>query len=196
MRAAQFQNTVEYPIGHLALAQTRQGRLATIAREDGHHVGVVIKASAFRGNVVSYDHVSGLGRQLLLSVFGDVIGFGGEPHDDVIVFHVAVFAVGTFRMGASGAGGFNTSRFLADHVGQNIGSRFELENQSFPAALDLLAPAEPRDDNRLRAAAITTMVAEPRWSSTARCISAVLRTATRSTPGGASSAVGPLTNTT
>src|SRR5712664_2495316 len=58
---AQAHDFVENALRHFALAHARESKIASVARKQRHHVGIVIEACAFGGDIVGHDQVGVLG---------------------------------------------------------------------------------------------------------------------------------------
>ena len=149
------------------LVSLGSGKVAAVAGEQSDDVGVEVEAGAFGGDVVGDDQVGVLGGEFLACVFSDVIGFGGKTHDQWLL------------------------PLSRGDVGENVGGRFERNRQRIAALLDFVADC-------LRGAIVGdsggkngNRAGRQNRSTTARCISAAVRTSMRSTPAGVSSAVGP-----
>ena len=89
--ATEANDFVENPLGDFAFAHFRQGQVAPVAREERYNVGVLIKARAFRGNVVGDNQVGVFGQKLLAGIFRHMPGFSGKPNDDSVSFVLGHF---------------------------------------------------------------------------------------------------------
>ena len=78
--AAEADNLVEYALSYFPFRGF--GNFHNfVMTDDGDRVAVGVKAYALAGNVVYYDGVERLGRQLLAGVFQDVLRFSGKADD-------------------------------------------------------------------------------------------------------------------
>ena len=106
-------NFIENAVRYFALGHFGKSKIAAVASEECHDVGVHIETRAFRRDIVGHDQVGVFFLQLFASVLRDSVGFRCESGHDAIAF-------------------------LARGGGQDIGIRLEPQREFAGGFLDFL----------------------------------------------------------
>src|SRR5438067_1619992 len=88
---AQTEDFIQNALGHFGLGHFRKGVVTAIARKKGDDICVLVKAGAFRGDVVRHNQIGVLGGKFLSSIFRNALRFRGETNDNLLAFVLREF---------------------------------------------------------------------------------------------------------